>query len=142
MPKFVPLEISGIDEGNFLDEANKALQQAQTGLIQFVRKYGEAANGAKAVVNIAITIQKEDKGDDIYSIKATLQQKLPAVPPSLTMAMETEKDNGEPSLFVRASGSTADDPRQGVLCTQDGRIVDPSSGEIIDNKHGSSSKAS
>jgi hypothetical protein len=41
-------------------------------------------------------------------------------------------DTGEPALFVRASGSTTDDPRQAVLATEDGRTVDTATGEVLE----------
>jgi hypothetical protein len=129
MPKFIPLEFDGVDEGRFKGSVNLALAEVQNDLIKFVKKHKEKAKGAKAGVIINITLAKEDKGDGIFSIKATVQQKRPAVPASLTMAMETEKDDGESALFVRASGSGHDDPKQAVLCTQDGRTVDPASGQ-------------
>jgi hypothetical protein len=37
-------------------------------------------------------------------------------------------------LFVRNSGSSASTPRQGKLCTDDGRAIDPKTGEVLDRK--------
>jgi hypothetical protein len=130
MPKFVPLVFDGIEEGRFkTDVVDKAIAEVQAELIKYCKKHGEKAKGAKAGVVIKITLAKEDKGDGIFSIKATAQQVRPCPPASVTMAMVAETDVGDPALFTRASGSTNDSPVQGVLCTQDGRNVDLVTGQ-------------
>jgi hypothetical protein len=49
-----------------------------------------------------------------------------------------QNDDGEDTLFVAASGSRKDSPKQQTLCTEDGRpvidgeVVNPETGEIAE----------
>ncbi len=40
------------------------------------------------------------------------------------MAIAEETDAGKPGLFVRTTGSDKVTPRQGKLCTNDGRLAE------------------
>jgi hypothetical protein len=128
--KFKGLQFSLIDEGRFERECDEELQSLMKQLIQYKRKYGkDKAEGAKAVLTVKVSLQFDGRDDADFSIKGTISKQTPARPPSLTVAVEGDEQDGEPTLFVRASGSTDDTPRQSVLSTKDGRVVDLKSGE-------------
>lgn len=130
MARYVPLKFDGIEEGRFSDEVNKAFAEVQHNLIEYCKKHAAKARGAKAGIVVKIVIAKDEKGEDIFSIKASVQQNRPAVPASLTLAIHSENDLGQSGLFVRGSGSTHDDPKQTVMSTQDGKLVDLETGEV------------
>lgn len=125
-----PLTLDLIEEGRFEQEVNQVLAKNQADLIEYVRKHGkEAAKGAKAVLQVNVILKFEGPEMENFSVKGELKRQLPARPAVTTLALADAKDDGEPSLFVRAAGSTADDPRQQVLCTEDGRTINPTTGE-------------
>jgi hypothetical protein len=131
---FTPLDLGLIDEGRFLEDANKDLAQAQQELARFVEEHGEAAKKSKAVVTLKVTLQCErgKPENEAYSVKAESKLTIPARLPSVTLALRGEDEADEPCLFVRRSGSTSDTPKQKVLATKDGRTVDPETGELLE----------
>jgi hypothetical protein len=128
--KFTPLALGLIDEGRFLDQANADLERLQAELVRFMETHGELAKRAKAQLALTITLTCEDVENKMFSVKALATKKVPNRPPSITLALEGEDDQGEPCLFVRRSGSTTDTPAQGVITTKDGRTVDTETGEV------------
>lgn len=139
--KFVPLEFGLIDEGKFQEEVNIALQSVMRGLIAYKKKYGkEASHGAKATVSVKIHVKFEGRDESDFSIKGTIQETVPARPSSITVAIENEDQDSTPTLFVRRSGSSKDTPRQGIITTQDGELVDPETGEVMDKQKGEKKK--
>ena len=130
MAKFKVLEMGDIEEGRFLGNVNLDLEELQAKLIEHVRQYGrEATKGAKAKLQIEVSLSFEGRDNTDYSIKATTKRVLPGRPASVTVGIADEKENGDPTLFVRQSGSTDDTPKQGVLATRDGRTIDITTGK-------------
>jgi hypothetical protein len=126
-----PLNLSLIDEGRFVEQADADLLELQRKLVAFAREYGEQAEGASATLTISVKVKVEDVKSLICSIKANTKISLPPRPGSVTMAV-TDKDpaSDELCLFVKPSGSD-DAPRQRKLCTADGRAIDPATGEVM-----------
>jgi len=121
--RFTPLELGLIDEGRFLAAANVALSRLQRELLAFKDEHKERAKGAKAQLTLKVRLACERPEDDLFTVRAAIVASTPDAPASSTVAMASETDAGEPALFVRRSGSTADTPRQAVMCTEDGREV-------------------
>lgn len=135
MGKFKPLTLTLVEEGRFVAEIDAALAQIQARMVRYVKEHGcERSAGAKAKITVGMIIAYEGPNPEDFSLKGTLQISVPSRPPVVTRATADMDDSGEPALFVRASGSTADDPRQGVLMTEDGRLVDESTGEVKDER--------
>jgi hypothetical protein len=135
MSRFKALTLGLVEEGRFEAEIDVAMAHLQAELIRFVQQHGpEKAKGAKAKLTVGITMQFEGPNKEDFSVKGTLQQSVPSRPAVVTRAMADLDDEGLPVFFVRASGSTADSPTQGVLTTDDGRVVDTATGEVLDNK--------
>lgn len=133
MARFKPLELVLIEEGRFADEINAALARLQAAMVRYVKTHGvEKAAKAKAKLQIGVTLQFEGPNAEDFSVKGELRESVPSRPAVVTRAVADETDTGEPALFVRASGSTKDDPRQGVLATEDGRVVDTATGEVLE----------
>jgi hypothetical protein len=129
--KFKPVTLELVDEGRFKKDIDEEIQKATKALIAFKNKYGtEKAAKATAKVSITLTFQFEGRDDSDFSIKGEIKQTVPSKPACVTVAMENETEGGENALFVRASGSTADSPRQAVLATKDGAVVDINTGEV------------
>lgn len=126
--KLVPLELEGIEEGRFLDTANDMLAELQERMVAFRKEHGDRAIGAKGklVIEVALICGKTA---DHYNVASTMKPVMPARPAVITSAMESERADGRSVLFVRSSGSTADSPRQAVLCTEDGKDLEPSGAE-------------
>ena len=119
--RFKPLELGLINEGRFLDEANSALREVQQQLVVFLERYKGRAKGARGQLTLKVQISCLNPEDGSFAVEAAMVATPPAAPVSRTMAIAERTDLGEPALFVRRSGSTADTPRQAVLCTEDGR---------------------
>lgn len=129
-----PLALGLIDEGGVLTDFDRDLADIQAQLIRFVREHGpDRAKGAKAKLSLDITLCFDGADATDYSVKATSKKSVPGRPATLSKAVSDALQTGEPSLFVRASGSTTDPPEQRVLTTRDGRRVDPDTGEIVED---------
>lgn len=130
MRKFAPLTFDLIEEGRFARSVDEELGEIRRALVAYVKKHGEAAEKAKAELSIKITLQFDGGPDaEDYSIKCTLSTKRPGRPALVTRAFEEVEQDGTPTLFVRASGSDANPPRQMKLATDDGRVVDQKTGK-------------
>jgi len=132
--KFTPLELSLIDEGRFMAQANNDLLDLERRLVRFMDTYGEKAKGAKAKMTIEISLAVEDPGDELVSVKAQIKKSIPASPASATLAMVAEDDKQQRCLFVRRSGSSAVEPAQQVLSTDDGQAIDQKTGKVIEKE--------
>lgn len=130
---FKPLSFGLIEEGRLAESLDAEIARAARSLLDHVRRYGEeATTKSKAEVSLKITLSPQSAGDGAYSVRGQITSKLPGRPIHETLAIhETEQETGEETLFVRASGSDADTPRQMKLATQDGRAIDPTSGEAL-----------
>jgi hypothetical protein len=129
---YKPLALGLIDEGKFLKDVNDSISESVKKLLEYKKKYGkEAAIGSKAVINVKVTLQFDgiDEGD--FSIKGQIGVALPSRPATVSKAIEEMNDAGEPTLFVRNTGSTEDSPRQGILTTKAGEVVDTNTGEVL-----------
>lgn len=113
-----------LDEGRFVAKSDKLIRMACSHLMAHVAEHGSLAKKAKAEVQLTIKIVCTDPENDAYMIETKNKLSLPADPVKATWAVaDTDPATGDVSLFVRASGGTAENPRQAVLCTQDGRAV-------------------
>jgi len=95
----------------------------------FASEHQDKAKGAKAKLAIEVCLSVENPDSALFGVKAQTKLTLPARPASVTFATGGESSDGTPALFVRQSGSTGDSPKQQVICTQDGRPVDPETGK-------------
>lgn len=128
--KYSALSIDLIDEGRFVKEINDATQKAAKGLLEYQRKHGkDRTRGAKATVTVKVTIAA-DKETDAFMVRGDIQEKIPSRPPVIDLAIEECDDAGNDTLFMRKTGGTADSPRQGVLTTREGEVVDQVTGEV------------
>jgi len=127
----VPLELDLIDEGRFVGNINKALRNVQEQLVKHANTYGHKAAKAKASVKVEIALACLDPDQDAYGCAAQIKTALPAAPPAVTMLMAGESQTGEDCLLCKKSGSSKEHPKQLKLCTDDGRDIDPETGEII-----------
>jgi hypothetical protein len=132
-PKYLPIALGLIDEGRLVANANADLTDMQARLLRYVETYGEEAAKAKAKLTIEIILCVENPKEETVSIKAVTKVALPGRPATATMAFANTKDDGTVSLFVRSSGSDDVTPRQGKLCTDDGRMIDAATGELLDD---------
>lgn len=126
----VPLRLDLVDEGRFLVEANEDLEGLQRELIAYVGKHGkDRAKGAKAELTLRIVLKFDGKDPTDYSVLATSKKAVPARPPSVSKALGGGRMDEEGRLWVLASGSSGSTPKQGKLCTDDGREIDPVTGK-------------
>ena len=123
MKKYEPLQIGLIDEGRFIQQTDADLGEIQKQLLAFCSEYAEKSVGAKAKLTIEVTVACEDANDGLFSLKSQTKMAFPARPASTTMAIPETNDDGSECLFVRKSGSDSKTPRQGKLCTDEGRSI-------------------
>jgi hypothetical protein len=135
MGRFKPLTLDLVEEGRFQEEIDNALAHLQAEMVRYVKLHGvDKSEKQQAKLTVGLVLRFEGPNADDFSIKGTLQQSIPSRPAVITRAVADVTDDGEPALFVRASGSTSDDPRQQVLATEDGRVVDTTTGEVLPEK--------
>ncbi len=130
--KMVPLEMHLIDEGRFLSDLNESLLNAQQQLCKHVEMHGHKANKAKVVVKAEVTLVCMDHEQDAYACIAQLKTTLPAAPATASLLMGGSTQTGESCLMCKVSGSDEQHPAQKKLCTSDGRLIDPETGEVSD----------
>lgn len=133
MSNLVPLRIGLINEGRFVGAGDECLGQLQRQLLRHITQHGLAAEGAKAKLTLETTLQVESCADKMITVASKIKFALPSPPTHVTRALGDETDDGQLVLLVRSSGSTADTPNQGVLTTEDGREIDPATGEVLDD---------
>lgn len=97
--------------------------------VKFRRQFGQNADACKAKLTIEIALVANDTTDPSFRIITAIKQTHPKRPPSISMAMGSADDN---SLYVLASGSSKTGPKQLKLTTEDGRIIDQETGEVLD----------
>jgi len=131
LTQFSPLNLDLIEEGRFRLSVEEDLRRASAAILRHAERYGQAAEKAKARVKVTIDLVCADADDGAYVIKASSRIEVPARPAMLSQAVAGEDDNGRSAVLVRRSGSGRDDPRQKVFTTEDGRQVDPETGEIV-----------
>lgn len=135
MKKFSPMSFGLIEEGRLAKSLDEAIAESGRDLIAHVGKYGpDMTKGAKAEVILKVTFTADLPAEGEYSVKGKIDTKRPGRPCHTTRAIDEVNDDGEVTLFVRASGSDETTPRQGVLATKDGRGVDVTTGAVIDGK--------
>lgn len=115
MSKYVPLELELIEEGQLLPTINDCLKQIQTQLVRHARQYREKAKGDKAKVSVEICLSVDDPETEVYGIVCRIKKTVPSPPARGTLAIGGRTQDERDCLFVRDSGSSYDDPRQGIL---------------------------
>jgi hypothetical protein len=131
MAKFVPVSVSIIDEGRFIESANLELMGLQQKAVAYVKKHGDKAKGAKSKLTLEVSLECENPEDGSFRIKTGMKTTLPSPPAKVTIGMADKTQDGKDALFVRNVGSGKDHPRQGILATEDGKNVDMETGEVL-----------
>jgi len=130
------VKLALIEQGQLLKDFEKELQVGSRGMAEYVRKYMERAEGAQAEITMKLKIKcmkAEPDGSSSFAILGEVSSKKPARPKVGTIAMSGPIDNEDTqrSLFCLGSGTSEDSPHQQKLCTDDGRTIDPATGEPI-----------
>ena len=121
--------IEQIREGELLAQVNHSLSQLQRRMAAYSQKHGDRAKKAVGKLKVELDLVIIDDGQ--VAIIDKVKMELPAAPTNITFAMQDETATDEPCLFIRKSGSGKDSPKQKIMCTSDGRAVDPETGEVI-----------
>lgn len=130
MAKHVPLTVELLEEGRFLAETNKKLRELQADMVRYIEEHGDSSKGAKGVLTLKISIISNGP-DQIIGLKTERKTTMPSEPANMTYAIAEETAKGELALFVRATGSDTDSPKQTKLCTADGQTINPETGELM-----------
>lgn len=128
--ELTPLSLGHINQGQFLTEVNEALRKLQAELILFYQRYGADVVPVKGKLKITVAFEQHKKAVDQWVVSARHATDRPAAPAMSSMGLASEDDDGTPAVLVAPSGSRRDDPRQLVLMTDSGDLVDPDSGEL------------
>lgn len=129
-----------ISQGRVYMDLQTALAEAQDAFTRYVLRHGIRAAKAKATValNVEFTVDESkaamigEEGQGPMDIKAQVKIKMPDAPPYISTGIVCQTEKGH-RVFVQRGGSKKDDPRQQVLCTDDGRTVDSVTGEILED---------
>jgi hypothetical protein len=131
--KYAPISFDLIEEGRLAASLDEEIHRASRELLKHVQKYGpDATKKSKAEVTLKITLSPENAADGSYSIVGAINSKIPGRPAHATLAIHEQEQTGEETLFVRASGSDSTTPRQMKLATDDGKAIDPNTGEVLE----------
>lgn len=137
----VPLEGPDmISQGKVYMDLETALGEVQDRFTRYVIRHGILAAKAKATVNLNVEFTVDEAKAAMIGegkqgpmdIRAQVKIKLPDAPPYVSTGIVCQTEHGH-RVFVQRGGSKKDDPRQQVLCTDDGRTVDPVTGEILED---------
>jgi len=132
MPAMQPLELEKIEEGRFLALFRKSLAEVQAAIGRRIAEYPDSRKGVKAVVTAEVAFELSGDDLDVIAITTSLKHKTPAPPKGRSTGVLDTTDAGAHAVFVRPSGSARGAPTQGRLCTEDGKSIDPETGEIVD----------
>ena len=124
-----PLTLDLIDEGEFREELDECLAEAQKILAEHRAKYEDESHKATIEVSAKVKLVIVNAKEGTVAIKSSVDIKRPKRPESFTTAIEAEGQTGEAVLFVKAGGSDSGDPTQTKFATRDGEMVEQSTGE-------------
>jgi hypothetical protein len=128
---YTPLKVAGIKDGMFLADLEEKFREVQEALCRYVDRYGDRDSaGTKATLTVKITLAVEKTGTP--SIKVAITKSLPSEPMYVAGAMFGSDDHG-PCLKVQRAGAYQGSPQQRRLCTEDGRRIDLTTGEVLDD---------
>lgn len=131
--KFLPLSLALINEGQFLEDIDDDLRELQRKLANFQRTYGIESLKAVAKLKIEISLKVEnDESDGAFSITTSVATIEPKRPKTLSLAIGGVDEDNNMALFVRASGSDENHPKQLKLATKNGQVINQETGEILD----------
>jgi hypothetical protein len=131
--QFAPVEWGTIKQGDFAKECEKAFRKLQKGLIGHVEKFGLAA---AAVLTTKVTI-RYDVDKEAFAIITDIDEKQPKIPSNHTVTsafLSEDPDSGEPCLFSQKAGTSTGNPRQALICDEQGHMVNQDTGEIANNQ--------
>lgn len=119
-----PLELGHVEQGKFLQAADQEFGDLQHRILQHLIRHGDRAAGAKASLEIKITLElsKHKNDTSAIGIKATMKTTLPSRPAAVTLGhVEINEDGGRHHVLVQPTGSSTDNPLQKTFATEDGR---------------------
>ena len=131
--QFAPVEWGTIKQGDFAKECEKAFRKLQKGLIEHVEKFGLAA---AAVLTTKVTI-RYDVDKEAFAIITDIDEKQPKIPSNHTVTsafLSEDPVNGEQCLFSQKAGTSTGNPRQALICDEQGHMVNQDTGEIANNQ--------
>lgn len=121
--KFKPLTLDGLEEGEFIGDANTEFAKLQKGLVAFCRAFRDKADKSSAVLTLKLTVKCEQPDSGLFSVKSSMSSKLPSRPDGISAALVSEDEDGEECLFARESGADESHPRQTKLATRKGETL-------------------
>ena len=112
-----PLSLEGLEEGQFLEDAQERLELARRTLMRFAAQHGLKAKGAKAKITMSIELEHTDPENRTYSVKTSIKTSLPDRPSRSMPAAYDEDHTGRPTLIVQGGRLPRDLPQQGEMFT-------------------------
>lgn len=121
--KFAEVEIGGLEQGEFMKRCEEQFAILQKEVLDHVEKMDNKDGKATGILVMKVAIQYENKG---YRILTEAERRRPKKNHiGVSTAFVNQSQTGQMQLFAQASGTTSGNPRQSVLCTNDGKIVPP-----------------
>lgn len=135
---FKDLTIDKLDEQKFVGNFNAKLQEAIQSVLDYIAKYGDRAKPTKASLSVKIDVlcapsetnPKDPEQATWMVVIKPMDVKRPSEHPIPAIAICARGEDGKTKLFVQASGARNESPEQFRITTDDGRAVDPATGEI------------
>jgi len=114
--KFKDLDLELVNEGQTFTEFKEQFEALQHELVAYTRQWAEQAKGAKASINLKLTLSIDDPKTLTFGILPEVKVTGPPVsPPIKTFSMGGTRQTGNLGLFVGVTGSHADPPQQAHL---------------------------
>ncbi len=115
---FTPVDLGKVEQGKFQTDCEKAFVKLQKAVIQHHEKHELEVSGK---LTMTIEIKAKDGG---YRLIGNIVEKIPTEPRNITTAFAADTDEGDRCLFSAAGGTSTTNPKQSVLCNEDGSEIE------------------
>jgi hypothetical protein len=115
---FKAVDLGKVEQGKFQIDCEKAFIKLQKEVIKHHEKHEIEVSGK---LTMTIEIKAKDGG---YRLIGNIVEKLPTEPRNITTAFAADTDEGDRCLFSAAGGTSTANPKQAVLCHDDGSKIE------------------
>ena len=99
--KFDPLTLANVHGGEFLQQAETALQKLQADLLEFMARYGDEADGAKGKLTMELSLAIDEAASCTMSVKAAVKVSSPQSPSMTMLALPYSRADGTLAVHVK-----------------------------------------
>jgi len=125
-----PFRLDSLNKGRLLDAINADMDELQRSMLEYVRRHGPAAEKAKAVLTIKISLCCVEPIVPRFDVRVEPAITIPKSPPSVSTAeFEMDDKTGKPQLMVQDFPRQAE-PGPRLPFEESDETVDQETGEV------------